>query len=154
MSRAADIPAEHGVDLALERYLAGCRDNGRRPSVLALAAELGMSNTTFRRHFPRHAQEISQARSRPEHPGKSDTQPSPYDVLSARNARLRRANRTLTGNLKLAAAQIQRLGIENALLREALEASSNISHIGKHGRQGPRLPARQDTSTRTAEENY
>jgi hypothetical protein len=38
---------------------------------------------------------------------------------------------TLTGNLRLAAAQIQRLGIENARLREALEASSNITRIGR-----------------------
>jgi hypothetical protein len=51
----------------------------------------------------------------------------PGSVLAARNARLRRANRTLTGNLKLAAAQIQRR------LREALEASRNITHIGRPG---------------------
>jgi hypothetical protein len=37
------------------------------------------------------------------------------------------------GNLKLAAAQIQRLGAENARLREALEASSNITRIGRVG---------------------
>lgn len=51
----------------------------------------------------------------------------------ARNVRLRRANRTLTGNLRLAAAQVQRLGIENARLREALEVSSNITRIDRPG---------------------
>jgi hypothetical protein len=134
MTRPADIPAETQVRRVLNAYLAECHDNGKRPSVLTLASRLGLSNTTFRRHFPQQAKEISEARSRPEHPYEADTQPSPYDVLAARNARLRRANRTLTGSLKLAAAQIQRLGTENALLREALEASSNIAHIDRPGR--------------------
>jgi predicted ArsR family transcriptional regulator len=136
VTRPADIPAEARVRRVLEEYLTECRDNGRRPSVLTLAARLGLSNTTFRRHFPQQAKEIAEARSRPGvpgRPGEAETQPSRYEVLAARNARLRRANRTLTGNLKLAAAQIQRLGFENARLREALEASSNITHIGRPG---------------------
>jgi hypothetical protein len=41
----------------------------------------------------------------------------------------------LVGNLKLAAAQIQRLGTENALLREALDNSSNITRIRRPGSQ-------------------
>jgi hypothetical protein len=61
------------------------------------------------------------------------TQPSRYEVLAARNAKLRRASRAPTGNLKLAAAQIQRLGAGNARLREALEASSTITRIGRVG---------------------
>ena len=92
-----------------------------------------MSNTTFRRHFPRQAGEIAEARCRREPPAGEQTRPGPYEILVARNARLRRANRTLTGNLRLAAAQIQRLGIENARLREALEASSGITRIGLPG---------------------
>ncbi len=40
------------------------------------------------------------------------------------------ANRTLNGNLRLAAAQMQHLGAGNAQLREALEASGNITRIG------------------------
>lgn len=134
MSRAADIPAEHTVDRALERYLGECHDNGKRPSVLGLATRLGISNTTFRRHFPQRAKQISESRSRTGRPDEAQTPSSgPYEILAARNARLRRANRTLTGNLKLAAAaQIQRLGIENARLHEALEASSsNITRIGQ-----------------------
>lgn len=135
MTRPAGIPAEERVQHVLDQYLTECRDNGKRPSVLALASRLGLSNTTFRRHFPQHAKEISGTRFRPGHPDEADTQPGPYEILAARNARLRRANRTLTGNLKLAAAQIQRLGTENARLREALEASSNITHIGQPGKR-------------------
>ena len=138
MTRPADIPAEARVHRVLDQYLAECLDNGKRPSVLALAARLGMSNTTLRRNFPQQTKEISEARSSPEAQAGSQTRPGPYEVLVARNARLRRANHTLTGNLKLAAAQIQRLGIENARLREALEASRNITRIG-----GPGSPRRR-----------
>jgi len=133
MTRPADLPAEERVRRVLDQYLAECHDNGKLPSVLGLAAKLGLSNTTFRRHFPRHVKEIAEARSRREHSARANTQPGPYEILAARNARLRRANRTLTGHLKLAAAQIQRLGIENARLREALETSSNVSRIDRAG---------------------
>ena len=133
MTRHADIPAEDRVQRALDQYLTDCHDNGKRPSVLALTARLGMSNTTFRRHFPQQAKEIAEARHRREAPAGEQTRPSPHEILVARNARLRRANHTLTGNLRLAAAQIQRLGTENARLREALETSSNVTRIEQAG---------------------
>ena len=114
----------------LKEHLSECDDSGKRPSVLALAARLGMSNTTFRRHFPQQAKEISAARSGCEPSTAGRAQPGRYEILVARNAKLRRANRILTGNLRLAAAQVQRLSIENARLREALESSSNVSRIG------------------------
>jgi hypothetical protein len=138
MSRAADIPAEHSVDRALERYLAECRDNGRRPSVLALAATLGMSNTTFRRHFPGQARKISEVRREPE-PGSrtaANAGPSPYEQLTARNPRLRRANRVLTQNLHLAAAQVQRLALDNARLRGELQSRASVTSIDQ-ARRGP-----------------
>jgi AraC-like DNA-binding protein len=135
MTRPADIPAEARVQRVLEEYLSECHDNGKRPSVLALATRLGMSNTTFRRHFPQQTKEICAARSSREPSARAETRPSRYEILAARNARLRRANQTLTGNLRLAAAQIQCLGIENARLREALETSSNVSRIGQPGKQ-------------------
>jgi AraC-like DNA-binding protein len=136
MTRAVGIPAETRVRRVLEEHLAECQDNGKRPSVLALAARLGMSNTTFRRHFPQQAKDIAEARYRREAPAGEETRPSPHEILIARNARLRRANRTLAGNLRLAAAQIQHLGIENARLREALEARSNVTRIDQAGRAG------------------
>ncbi len=135
MTRPAAIPAGARVRRVLDQYLTECHDNGKRPSVLALARTLGMTNTTFRRHLPQHAKEIpAEARSGTEPlVGGAEKPPSRYDVLIARNARLRRANQTLTGNLRLAGAQIQRLGIENARLREALEVGSNITRIGGPG---------------------
>lgn len=138
MSRAADIPAQHTADRALERYLAECRDNGRRPSVLTLAAKLGMSDTTFRRHFPGQVRKISGLRREPDPDSRTGagTGPSPYEQLTARNAKLRRANRILTQNLHLAAAQVQRLSFDNARLREELQSTASITPIDQ-ARRGP-----------------
>ncbi|MEV5778255.1 hypothetical protein AB0L49_44825 [Streptomyces antimycoticus] len=136
MSRPADIPSEAHVRRVLDQYVNECHDNGTRPSVLALAAKFDLSNTTFRRHFPDLAKEISTARTNPEPRTDAEKRPSPYEVLAARNVKLRRANRSLTENLQFAAAQIQRLAVDNACLREALEASSNVTRINRTGRAG------------------
>ncbi|GAA3352417.1 hypothetical protein GCM10017744_001300 [Streptomyces antimycoticus] len=82
------------------------------------------------------AKEISTARTNPEPRTDAEKRPSPYEVLAARNVKLRRANRSLTENLQFAAAQIQRLAVDNACLREALEASSNVTRINRTGRAG------------------
>src|SRR5206468_9542229 len=110
-----------------------CRDNGSRPSVLALAAKFDLSNTTFRRHFPELANQVAAARSDPDRRDTHD-KPSPYEILVARNAKLRRANRTLTENLQYAAAQIHRLAVDNARLHEALEATTNVTRIDRPSR--------------------
>jgi hypothetical protein len=134
MSGPAAIPAEAHVRRVLDQYLTECHDNGTRPSVLTLAAKLDLSNTTFRRHFPDLAKDVAAARSNPK---RRDTQdkPSPYEILVARNAKLRRANRTLTENLRFAAAQIQRLAVDNARLREAVETAANVTRIDRPGRE-------------------
>ncbi|MDT0467958.1 hypothetical protein [Streptomyces gibsoniae] len=134
VSRPVDVPAEARVRRVMDQYLTECQDNGTRPSVLTLAAKLGLSNTTFRRHFPDLAKEISAIRSGPDPSAAAEKQPSAYEILSARNAKLRRANRSLTENLRFAAAQIQRLAVDNNRLREALEASSKITRIDRSDR--------------------
>lgn len=57
---------------------------GRTPSILALASRLGLSNTTFRRHFPALCAEL-RTRDRP-----SDPIPGvdAYDRLRAENQKL------------------------------------------------------------------
>lgn len=134
MTHTIDVPSEASARQALKWYTSECEANGKRPSVLGLAAQLGLTNTTFRRHFPDLAREISDLRSQPPTGTGADKQPSPYDILVARNAKLRRANRTLTDNSQLAVAQIKRLGVDNARLREALETSNNITHIDRPDR--------------------
>ncbi|QTI90624.1 hypothetical protein [Streptomyces sp. AgN23] len=134
MTRPADIPTQARARQATDQYLSQCKDNGKRPSVLALATRLGLSNTTFRRHFPELTKEISALRSSPSSPAGDEARPSTHNVLIARNAKLRRANRALTENLRYAAAHIQRLALDNARLREALESSHNITHINQPDR--------------------
>ena len=138
MSRRADIPAEARIRRVLDQYVNECQDNGTRPTVLALAAKSGLSNTTFRRHFPDLAKEISAARSNPEPHAEAEKRRTPCEVLAARNTKLRRANRSLTENLHFAAARLQRLAVDNARLREALAASSNVTRINNPDR--PRRP--------------
>jgi AraC-like DNA-binding protein len=129
VTRPAAIPTETRARQVTDQYLNDCHTNGKRPSVLALATQLGLSNTTFRRHFPQLVKHISALRSHPSPPAGHEAPPSPYDVLIARNAKLRRTNRALTDNLHYAAAHIQRLALDNARLRQALETSHNITHI-------------------------
>ncbi|MEW2272829.1 hypothetical protein GTY41_43410 [Streptomyces sp. SID685] len=87
-----------------------------------------MSNTTFRRHFPDIAQEIAAVRSAPPTPG-APSEPTRYDRLVARNAKLKRRNRELTETLTLAACHIQRITLENQKLRGELEAATGIARL-------------------------
>lgn len=134
MTRDVPLPSPTRARRVADQYLADCQHTRKRPSVLGLAAQLALTNTTFRRHFPELVQEISTARADPSPAAGSEQPTRPHDALVARNSKLRRANRTLTANLRLAAAQIQRLALDNARLREALEASANITRIDRPGR--------------------
>lgn len=128
MSRHTAVPSEAHVRKVLHELQDRAEQNGTRPSVLGLARHFGLSNTTFRRHFPGVARDISAARTAPP----SEGQPhgaSRYDRLVERNAKLRRANRDLSAHIKLAAAHIQRLALENARLTRQLEAASQVTRI-------------------------
>jgi predicted ArsR family transcriptional regulator len=59
------LPAEVHVQHKWDQYRQTCERNGQRPSVLGLAAQLDLSNSTFRRHFPSLAKEIATHRTRP-----------------------------------------------------------------------------------------
>ncbi|MET9500016.1 hypothetical protein [Streptomyces sp. NPDC006552] len=60
----SDLP-EALVRKRMTDMLETCRQTNSRPSVLALARQLGLSNTTFRRRFPGIAQELGTLRSTP-----------------------------------------------------------------------------------------
>ncbi|MFJ2420240.1 hypothetical protein [Streptomyces brevispora] len=94
--------------------------------VLGLARRLGLTNTTFRRHFPEIAREVSERRAAPTTPRGGPTE---HDKLVARNAKLRRRNRDPSNQLALATAQIQHLALRAAQMQEAVEAQAKVSHI-------------------------
>jgi len=128
MTRRIDAPSEARVRAALEDFRQRASDNGTQPSVLALARKFGMSNTTFRRHFPDIAREVGALRSVPATPG-AGGELTRYDRLVARNAKLKRHNRELTDTLTLAACHIQRITLENQKLREELEAATGVTRL-------------------------
>ncbi|MEE1805406.1 hypothetical protein [Streptomyces sp. BE133] len=126
--RVDNLPTETQVRAALSDLLQQADDNGARPSVLALARRFSMSNTTFRRHFPELATEISTIRSTPSDASPTG-EPNRYDKLVARNAKLKRRNRELTDYLALAAAHVQKITLENQRLRQGLEAAAGLTRL-------------------------
>jgi predicted nucleic acid-binding protein len=128
MTTRVDIPREAQVRAALDEILKQAADSGTRPSVLALARRFSMSNTTFRRHFPELALEVSAMRSAPAMEATPD-RPSRYDELVARNAKLKRRNRELNDHLTVAAAHIQRITLENQRLRQGLESATGVTRL-------------------------
>jgi hypothetical protein len=107
---------------------------GKPPTVLALAGQLGLSNTTFRRHFPDIAADLKQRRARD--PASPAAAASRFDQLQHDNAALRRDNRQLREHLDLAAANIQRLTLENHRLRQQLEATAKVTTMGRRPASG------------------
>ena len=59
MSRRAQVPDKPSVLGALAELSAETAQTGKRPSVVALAQRLGLSNTTFWRHYPDIAREVA-----------------------------------------------------------------------------------------------
>lgn len=129
MNRSTGVPTPEQARRARDHVFAQAAAEGRRPSVLAVAHQLGMTNTTFRRHFPDLAKEIGDARRQPEANAETETSTSSYDKLLARNAKLRRNNRQLRDHLQLAVANIQRLTLQVHRQQQALEAASQVTHI-------------------------
>lgn len=128
--RVPNLP-EALVRKYLQEVLDTCRETNTRPSVLMLARQLDLTNTTFRRRYPEIARELAGHRATPT---ALRSGPTEHDRLIARNAKLRRRNRDLSAQLALAAAQIQHLALRNERLHEALETASNVTSIKRRPR--------------------
>lgn len=118
-------PSRDQVLAALATLRQEAETSGRRPSVLALARQAGLANTTFRRRFPDLVAELSNPSAPLPRPGPI----SRYEQLKEDNARLRQSNRDLRDNLELAIASIQRLTLDNHRLHNELEAATKIPRI-------------------------
>jgi hypothetical protein len=123
------LPTETQVRQAFTRHVEQTRREGRRPSVLALAHQFGLSNTTFRRHYPEIVKELADIRRTPPTDVKDSPAAVERDRVVARNAKLRRANQELREQLHLAAATIARLSIDNNQLRTQLEQARGITRL-------------------------
>jgi transposase-like protein len=129
MTPPADMPSESRVRQAFTQLVEHARHNGHRPSVLALARQFDLSNTTFRRHYPDIVKELVQIRRAPAIEHTDSPAATEHARVIARNAKLRRDNRQLRQHLDLAAANIARLAIDNHVLRQQLEQAHRITNI-------------------------
>ena len=131
MSRRAELPAEQHVREVLAQMRAEAAGGGPTPSVLALARRLGLSNTTFWRHYRDIATEIR-------HMAQADTAPADglalrpdrSAELAAENARLRLERDRLADQVEAALGHLRRLAIDNARLRADLEEARGITSLG------------------------
>lgn len=129
MSRMAKLPSEDQVRAAAQEIVEHARQNGHRPSVLAVARRFGLSNTTFRRNFPDLARELSGQRRTPSSPIDDSAVAARQQTLQERNAKLRRDNQVLHEHLDLAVGTLMRLTLENSHLRGELEAATKVTRI-------------------------
>lgn len=129
MSARVPLPSATEVQQALTELSAQPGDE--QPTVLALARSLGLANSTFWRHFPEIAREVAENRrstAGADHTADAHGQPSD-DRPTIENARLRRQNRELAGQIEIAIAHLQRLTLENHALREELEQSRTSTRL-------------------------
>jgi transposase-like protein len=129
MTSPPGMPSESQVRQAFTKLAEQARHNGHRPSVLALARQFGLSNTTFHRHYPEIVKELAYIRRTPAIDHTDSPDAAEHTRVVARNAKLRRDNRQLRQHLDLAAANIARLAIDNHQLRQQLEQAHRITNI-------------------------
>lgn len=129
MTSLDGLPAELQVRQAFTKLVDQAHHTGQRPSVLALARQFGLTNTTFRRHFPEIVRELGQIRRTPATTLTESSAGTEHSKLVARNAKLRRAARELRQDLELAVANIARLTLDNHRLRTELEQARQITNI-------------------------
>lgn len=134
LSRATPTPDQ--ARQALDKVLARADLDGHRPSVLAVARELGLPNSTFRRTFPDIAREVGNARRTPKVESPESPAATEQEKLVARNAKLRCDNQRLSEHLDLAIANVVRLTLTVRQLQGELEAVSGVSRISPDPRRG------------------
>ncbi len=132
MTRKIDLPAEEHVRAVMARMLADAHASGPRPTVLALARKLGLTNTTFWRHYHdmavelrRHGAQALQAVPAP------DQNLGKASELASQNAALRRERDHLASQLEAALSHLRRLTTDNAELRSELESVRAITSIAR-----------------------
>jgi transposase-like protein len=128
VSRHNPAPDEARVRETLAQMRAEADAGATRVSVLGLARRLGMSNATFWRNYREIATEIRQAPGTPSKPAHA-SKPGNEAKLAGQNASLRQERDALAGQLEAALAHLRRLTMDNARLREELEAARAVSHL-------------------------
>jgi AcrR family transcriptional regulator len=129
VSRRVDLPDDHAVRTTMTALLNEATAQGTTPTVVELAKRLGLTNSTFWRHFPDIANELRTTARTPNPDAPASPAARRFAELEQRNAELTRDNRQLTEHLDLAVVNLQRLTLDNHKLRRALEAASKVTRI-------------------------
>ena len=136
MSRKIELPGEAHVRDVLAEMLTEAAAGGARPSVLALARRLGLSNATFWRHFRDIAADVRHTTDAAMAPaGAGNPRPDLGEDQAAHDASLRREN-ARPADLEAALSHLRRLTIDNAQLRRDLQAARAITLLDP-GRKRP-----------------
>lgn len=131
MTRAIPLPTETEITAVIEALTR--EDPSHPPAVLAVAARLGLSNATFWRRFPQLAQTLADTRKDAlRDRTRAPERPAP-ELPAAELARLRNDNARLESEVRAAAAEVQRLTLENYALRTQLEQASGVIPIHARG---------------------
>jgi hypothetical protein len=139
MSRKVGLPPEDHVRAVMAGMLADAAAGGPRPTVLALARNLGLANATFWRHYHDIATELRQHAVRGNQNAAvrhQNPRPGQNGELASQNAALRRERDHLASQLEAALSHLRRLTIDNAELRRELETALAVTHIGRPGAAG------------------
>ena len=128
MTDRPPMPSQQAVRDALSSLRAEAETTGRQPSVLALAARVGLPNTTFRHRYPDLCAELTQAPRRSDAPVVAASATA-YETLAHAHARLRQDHNALSEHLELAIANIQRLTLDDDALRRALETARDVGRL-------------------------
>lgn len=129
MSRRVDLPSTEQIETAIRDLSTQVPESVL--TVSALSKHLSLSKSTFWRHFPDIAQTVADNRRSAL---RADTKPVPTPPAREKgtDAKLREEMAILNSRVALAAAQVQRLTLENHALRRQLEAEHKIIHISRN----------------------
>lgn len=128
MSRRIELPSTEQIEAAIHELSAA--PSAPPLTVQALATHLGLTNSTFWRYFRDIAQSVADDRRRAL---RNDSKPLPES--EPRNddteVRLRLQIAKLKAEVLIAAAQVQRLTLENEALRRHVEAENRIVRLSR-----------------------
>lgn len=124
MTRRVPLPTDDDIAAVIAKLTS--ESPGPPPAAVTVARELGMSNATFWRHFPKVAQELADTRRAARRSDQRSTSLGENEGLRTDLARLRAEKTRREGEILSAAAEIQRLTLENHALRTELEKSVGV----------------------------
>lgn len=132
MTAARAVPSDSTVRQTLERLRQRTAPNP--VAARDLATELGIPNSTFWRHFPDIAQEVSDQRKTAR---RGEHAPSLGSTNGAEDAALRRQNAALRREIRTATAVIVRLTLENRQLQDEVNTRAGIVRLN-HSPESPK----------------